>query len=150
MTFSLLKTPLCHDYPSYVLLAFTHWHLRSPFFESWAPSLQSAVTFDGRLRQAARNKKVEPLKMYYYGHSYTIQIPHIPLVILPASLDQTSLLILSLWSASPVRCLIYSLLFLLVSFLFCLVDGLGSVLGWGIDCVEDLMLLAFIVEDKGR
>ena len=69
MTFSLLKPPSCHDYPPYVLPAFTHWHLRSPFFESWAPSLQSAVTFDGTLRQAARNKKVETLNMYYHGHS---------------------------------------------------------------------------------
>ena len=82
--------------------------------------------------------------------SYTIQIPRFPLVIFSASLNQTSLLILSLWSASPVRSLIYSLLFLLVSFLFCLVDRLGGVLGWGIDCVEDLILLACIVEDKGR
>ncbi len=71
--------------------------------------------------------------------SYTIQTPHFPLVIFSTSLNQTSLLILSLWFASPVRCLIYSLLFLLVSFLFRFVDGLGGVLGWGVDCVEYLM-----------
>ena len=82
--------------------------------------------------------------------SYTIQISHFPLVIFSASFNQTSLLILSLWSASPVRSLIYSLFFLLVSFLFCLVDGLGGVLGWGIYCVEDLILLASVVGQKDR
>ena len=75
---------------------------------------------------------------------------HAPLIIFPTGLDQTSLLILSFWSTSPVRCLIYSLLFFLVSFLFRLVDGLGGVLGWGIDGVQNLRLLAAIIREKGH
>ena len=66
---------------------------------------------------------------------YTMQILHSPLVIFPTGPDQTSLLILSFWFASPLRRLIYPILFLLVSLFFRFVDGLGGVLGWGIDCV---------------
>lgn len=90
---------------------------------------------------------------YYYNQSLvynTIEVPNFLLVVFSARLNQTSLLILSLWSASPVRRLIYALFLLLVSFLFCLVDGLGSVLGWGIYCVEDLMILAFIIKERER
>ena len=86
--------------------------------------------------------------MYYYDYSYIIQTPDVPLVIFPASLNQPSLLILSLRSASPVRCLIYSVFFLLISFLFRLVDGLRGVLGWRIDRVENLRSLAFITGQR--
>lgn len=58
--------------------------------------------------------------------------------IFTAGLNQTNLLILRLWLPTPFWCLIFSILLLLISFLLCLVDSLGVVLGGRVDGVEDL------------
>ena len=61
-----------------------------------------------------------------------------PHSVFPAGVDKAVLFVLCLRFLTPVRCLVFSVLFFLIAFFFCLMDGLGIMFGGGIDCVEDL------------
>ena len=64
-----------------------------------------------------------------------------PRSVFPTSINKAVLFVLCLRILTPVRRLIFSILFFLVAFFLCLMYGLGVVFGGRINCVEDLGLM---------